>query len=118
MANQDVAENLNILGQIILEIMRESVKDLWKKEDTEFLKQLAQDVAEQRIAIIQSKDQESKTEHVQNLRHLANTVELEIVNRRLKLRAFRKETFVRILQAIIKTVAATALEVVESKVAR
>lgn len=118
MSNSEVIENLNTLGQIILEIMRESVKDLWKEEDTEFLKQLAQDVAEQRIAINSAKDQESKSEHVQNLRHLASTVELEIVNRRLKLRAFRRETFIRILQAIIKTVAATALEVVESKMAR
>jgi len=108
-------EEAKKLGEDILQLMKSSVKDLWKVEDSEFLKQLAQDVAKQKIAAAKADTPEKKAEHEQNLNHLADTVNLEIVNRRLKLRRFRKDLFAEILKTIIKTVATLSLNIAVSK---
>lgn len=111
-----LTDDLKALGENILSIMQDNVKDLWRIEDTEFLKQLAQDVAKQKMAAVKEKDPSKKKEYEQNLLHLANTIQLEIVNKRLQIRAFRKDVFARVLQAVIKTVAATALEIAKSQI--
>lgn len=108
-------EEAKKLGEDILQLMKSSVKDLWKVEDSEFLKQLAQDVAKQKIAAVKADTPEKKAEHEQNLSHLADTIELEIVNRRLKLRRFRKDLFAEILRTIIKTVATLSLNIAVAK---
>jgi hypothetical protein len=109
-------EEAKKLGESLLQLMKSSVKDLWRVEDTEFLKQLAQDVANQKVAAAKADTPEKKAEHERNLKHLADTVKLEIVNRRLKIRRFRKDLFADILKTIIKTVATLSLNIAVSKI--
>jgi len=92
--------------------MTDSVKDLWKKEDTEFLKDLATDVAREAY---QAKTAENPEVHRQNLLHLAATLRGEITRKRLQIRMWSRENFVKILETIIKTVASIILELIKKK---
>jgi len=83
-------------------LMRDLVKQYWKKEDTDFLKQLAADIAREAWLARKSGAPE---EHRQNLLHLAATLRGEILRKELQIKAGRKQIFVDVLTMVIKTVA-------------
>ena len=92
--------------------MQELVKDCWKEEDTEFLKQLSKDVA--REAWLARKNQEDFEVHRRNLLHLAATIRGEIVRKELKIKTFKKKIFTDLLSMAIKTVASVLLQSAKS----
>jgi len=53
--------------------------------------------------------------HRQNLLHLAATLRGEITRKRLQIRMWSRENFVKILETIIKTVASIILELIKKK---
>lgn len=93
--------------------MQELVKDCWKKEDTAFLKQLAEDVAQEAWAA--RNGQEGAEKHRQNLMHLAATLKGEIVRKQLQIKMFRKDIFADLLMMVIKTVASVLLQAAKNK---
>ena len=98
-----IDEYLNTqLPQSVTEIyvfLKDEVKDLWKKEDTEFLKQISEDLARERILAQVS---ENSQQHIQNIQHLIATVEGEIVRREIQLTKLGKKVFVRVLTTALK----------------
>lgn len=96
------SDKIKQLSDEILRVMRESVTDLWKEEDKEFLKKLAEDVAREKVlAEISDKPEE----HIRNLKHLIVTLKGEITRKGLKIKAFKTRMFSEILVSIVKTVA-------------
>jgi hypothetical protein len=110
----NINTDLNSLKDEILSLMKDSVKDLWKKEDTEFLKKLAEDVAAEAWAV-KTAPADVVGVHKRNLEHLASTVKGEVVRREIKLRMWQKDLFVKILETIIKTVASVVLDLAKAK---
>lgn len=92
----------------LFELAQEELKDFWKEEDKDFLLQLAKDVAREKIAMGNS---ENPGEHQQNLKHLAVTLRGEIARKRLKIRKDSVEIFIKVLVAVIKTVAFSSLKI-------
>lgn len=100
------------LANQIYGLMKDSVKDLWREEDEHFLRTLANDVAQQKaLAEISDKPEE----HIKNIEHLAVTLQGEIVRKGLKVRAFRRDLFLKVLTTIIRTVAVPLLRAVIQK---
>lgn len=100
---------LSNLSEEIFFIMKEGVKEMWKSQDREFLKQLSADIAMEKILAETSDNPE---EHLKNLDHIAATLQGEIARKGLKIRAFRQDMFVKILTTIIKTVSVPLLKTV------
>jgi len=98
--------DLEILKCDIFELLMEEVKDLWKKEDYDFLQNLANDIAIQKFF---ATTKENKEEHKRNLLHLAATLKGEIAIRKIKLNRKGRKVFERILITVIKTIVKTAL---------
>jgi len=94
------------LQEEILGLLREEVKDLWEKEDEEFLKQLSADLAREKVLSLTS---DNPAEHERNLLHLAATLQGEVVRKRLNLNKKGRDLFVRVLTVVVKTVALSAL---------
>lgn len=44
-------EKINALKNKILSLLKDEVEDLWKKEDIEFLDQIAKDIARERVLL-------------------------------------------------------------------
>ena len=106
MTDEQVKQAKKLAGELFV-LMQERIRDHWKKEDNVFLQTLANDVAQQKIlAEISDKPEE----HLQNLRHLAATLNGEMVRKGLKIKTFRRKLFIEILTTIIKTVAVTVLK--------
>jgi hypothetical protein len=99
--------NEKALQEQILFLMKDSVKDLWSKEDTSFLTQLSIDISKEKLL---SETSPNPTEHQQNLIHLAATLQGEITIKQLKLKKNMEDIFIKILITIIKTVAITTLK--------
>ncbi len=97
------------LKQAILVLLRDEVKDLWQQEDQEFLEQLATDMAREKILAATGPNPE---EHRRNLEFLAATLAGEVTKRKLKLNKVGREVFVRVLVAVVKTVALPGLGVI------
>lgn len=103
MAAKDILSiGLDELKVNLFGLMKDLVKQFWKKEDTQFLKQLAEDIAREAWLSRKSDDPE---EHRQNLLHLAATLRGEILRKELQIKAGRKQIFVDVLTMVIKTVA-------------
>jgi len=100
-------EQIKKLGNEILAVMKEEVKNLWKKEDEKFLKDLAWDTAKQKILATTS---DNPAEHEKNLRHIVATLEGEVVRKGLKLRWRMRDRFIQVLVAVIKTIAIPILK--------
>ena len=83
-------------------LMQDLVKQYWKKEDTEFLKQLAADVA--REAWMARKSGEDPEVHKLNLLHLAATLRGEILRKELQIKMGKKQIFTDVLAMIIKII--------------
>jgi len=98
---------LQELQEQIFSLMKDSTKDLWKVEDENFLKELAEDVAREKIL---SATSDNPDEHKKNLEHLAVTLRGEIVRKELKIKLLAKSYFIKILETIIKTVAIPLLK--------
>lgn len=95
-----VPMSLEIFG-----ILKEGTDGLWKQEDTQFLHELAIMIAEQKIYSSLAPTPEKKAEYDRNLLHLAATVKGEIAIRSMKINHSSQDTVVRIITAVIKTVA-------------
>ena len=89
------------LQKQVFDLLTESVKDLWEQEDKEFLKNLAMDIATEKV--LMSTDPDRSEVHAQNLMHLAATVNGEIAIRQLKIKKEAKEVVIKILITVIKT---------------
>lgn len=95
------------LSSHIYGVMKEAVKDMWRKEDEEFLKGLSEDVAREKTLASIS---DNPDQHLKNIEHLAVTLQGEVVRKGLKIRVFRQDTFVKTLMTIIKIVAVPVLK--------
>ena len=95
-------------------LMSGAVKNLWKKEDAQFLEKLALDVAREKFLY---ETATNKDEHRRNLEHLAATLQGEIARKGLKLKVFAKDHFSDILRVIIEAVALPMLKIaINSKI--
>lgn len=94
-------ENVDLtkVADEIYNVLKDSVKDLWKQEDTVFLKQVANDITKQK-ALAQITASE---EHEKNLMHLVAVVHGEAVRKTLRIRRFQKNKFLAILLAVART---------------
>jgi len=101
--------DMEMLKEEILGLLKAEVKDLWKKEDEEFLKQLAVDIAREKELSVTS---DNPAEHERNLLHLAATLQGEVSRKKLELNEKGKDLFVRVLTTVVKTVALPALGIV------
>lgn len=110
--NDAQIEKAKELADNVYGIMKDAVKDMWRKEDEEFLKKLAEDVAREKTLATVSDNPE---EHLKNIEHLAVTLQGEVVRKGLRVRAFRQDTFVKILTTIIRTIAMPVLKAVVDK---
>ena len=102
----DIRDRIDELKDEIFRLIKEEVKDLWKQEDEEFLKQLAEDIAREKEL---SKNSENPEEHERNLHHLAATLQGTVVKKQLQIKKKSQELFIRILVAVIKTIALSAI---------
>jgi len=91
----------------LLDLLREELRDLWEEEDREFLKWLATDVAREKFLAATSNEPEL---HVQNLRHLAATLQGEVARKNLRLNAAGRQFFTRAVGLIIRAVALPTLK--------
>jgi len=112
-----IAANIDwkALTSEILGLLKDETKDLWKKEDTAFLQELANTIVKEKALAMAAPDEAKRKEHEQNLLHLAAQVQGEIAIRGLEIQDRSKELFVRVLGAIIRTVVVAALQVPASK---
>jgi len=112
-----IAANIDwkVLTSEILGLLKDETKDLWKKEDTAFLQELANTIVKEKALAMAAPDEAKRKEHEQNLLHLAAQVQGEIAIRGLEIQDRSKELFVRVLGAIIRTVVVAALQVPASK---
>lgn len=102
---------VNLIRDLSVElegIMRTALRDLWRKEDKDFLFQLAKDVAREKIM---AEIGDNPEKHKRNLYHLMATLKGEVVRKGLKIKPFKKDSFVEILNTLIKTVAVPLLKV-------
>lgn len=110
--NEDQMAKAKELSSHIYGVMKEAVKDMWRKEDEEFLKGLSEDVAREKTLASIS---DNPDQHLRNIEHLAVTLQGEVVRKGLKVKMFRQDMFVNILTTIIKTVGLPLLKAVMSK---
>ncbi|MBW1916589.1 MAG: hypothetical protein JRI57_01000 [Deltaproteobacteria bacterium] len=101
--------DLNRLRDEILSLLKAEVKDLWDKEDIDFLQQLATDLAREKLLAAASDDPQ---EHEKNLQHLAAILQGEVARRQLQLNQKGQDLFVRVVGLVIKTVALPPLGVI------
>jgi hypothetical protein len=97
------------LREEVLSVMRSELKDLWEKEDTEALKELAEDVAREKWRALTAKSVIETDIANQNLRLLAADLHAHAIIKRLQLTSRGKDFAVRALQIVIKTVAIPSL---------
>lgn len=100
------------LAEQIYGLMKDGVKGLWREEDETFLRKLANDIAQQK-ALAEMSDKPE--EYIRNIEHLAATLQGEVVRKGLKIRAFRRDLFIKILTTIIKTVGVPLLKAAITK---
>jgi hypothetical protein len=95
------------LQQDILNLLEQELKGLWVEEDKDFLLKLAEDVALEKVLSITGPDQ---AQHQENLLHLAATLQGELAINEIKIEEKSLELVIRIIGAIIKAVAMSALK--------
>lgn len=83
-----------MLRDEIFAVLSEETRDLWQVEDREFLRQLAADVARQKLL--------GGPESERNLRHLAATMEGEIIRKKLQIAQGAFEIFSRVLSGLLR----------------
>jgi hypothetical protein len=88
----------------LLNVMGDVVKDLWSAENTAFLTQLVEDVANEAWQCLTDKDHADI--HHQNLQHLAATLEGDTLIKELQIDADKAQIFADLLSAVIKAVTA------------
>ena len=92
----------------ILTLFKEETKDLWVKEDNDFLKQLAEDVAREKLLAVASPEAK---EHADNLKFLAATMQSRVAAKGIVLNHKGKEVFERVLGMAIRTIAMAVFKV-------
>ena len=97
---------MNLKDELFI-LLKDSCTGLWKKEDEDFLRQLAGDIVSEKLAMITS---DNSIVHQQNLLHLAATLETEIAIKKIAVEKHSKALFVGIVSAIIRTIALQALK--------
>lgn len=100
--------DIEALKAELFKIMDESVKGLWEEEDKDFIKKLAQDVAEQKLKQMTSAH---PTDHTTNLRFIAATMDGEMIRHAIKVQKKSRGAFELALAAVIRTVASQVLRV-------
>lgn len=103
----DIKKNMS--GEIF-SLLREEAKDWWKLskgEDKQFLQELADQIAEERIALETS---DNPQRHIENLEFLIVTLEGESFRRMLRLRKRARKSFLKVLRLIIKAIIASCIK--------
>jgi len=98
---------LSPLEQDLFALLVKELAHLWEREDTDFLVQLVQDVAREKILMSSTC---YPAEHQENLLHLAATLRGEILRKQLKIQPNVLDMFVNILVMVIKTLALNSLK--------
>ena len=91
----------------VLSLLQDSVKDLWKVEDTEFLRRLAGDIVAEKLAAVTS---QNPAVHQQNLLHLAATLQAEIAIKKIAVENKSLDLFCAIIGAIIRAISLGSLK--------
>jgi|ERR1043166_4592458 hypothetical protein len=91
----------------IVDLLREELRGLWDQEDPEFLATLVEDIAREKVLATTSNE---PGVHEQNLRHLAATIQGEVVRKEIRLTAAGRQFFVQALTLVIRTIALPALK--------
>ena len=105
---QDLLKDINWsdLADNLLCLLKNETADLWKKEDGDYLKEMADTIAQEKVAALVADTEEKRLEHERNLYHLAAQVQGQIALRGLQLQDQAEGLFIRIIGIIIRTVAA------------
>lgn len=89
-------------------LLEQELKPMWTHTDRAFIAQIAADLAREKMLALTAADAE---EHERNLKHLAATVQGELMRREIGLGTNARRTIGRVLSAVIHTVAMSALGV-------
>ena len=106
--SEENKKTLEVLAERLYGIMEVNVKDLWKKQDQDFLKNIANDVAREKV--LAEIDSENSDQHLRNIEHLAATLQGEVIRQGLRIRVMKKDLFIQLITTVIRTVSIPLLK--------